>query len=642
MSAGSLAAQHETSAAVQLYREGELALLKQDYEQAAHHFRQALRQKKDFAAASRLLGQARELQGRYVDAAEAYRRTLELDSLFSRTLYFQLGELYYKMNRPELALHYLGEYERLQAYPAEHFGLRGDHEQVQELLFRDRLPATRRAAEIAIDSARYINITRIHNLGPSINSPEDEYFPFLTNDQRWLYFTRQYPDGDEDLYFSHRPREEWRNAAALQDANSRAPEGMSTLVRDGRTVYYTACGRAESGGPCDLWIGEIEDRRLQGMKRLEGGINSSYWDSQAAVSCGGDRLFFASNRPGGLGGTDIWVSERRPDGTWREPVNLGAPVNSPGDEEAPFISNDGQTLYFSSTGHDGLGEQDIFMSWWDKRFNRWSTPINLGPPVNSPHRELGFFLSADGRTGYFASDRPGGEGKMDIYTFSLSEKLHGRPITFVEGFLLDSVLREPVAGTLQLNDSLRLTTTESGRFFLCTDAGEDLLLAARAGDYLPYRRQIDIPEWDNTSFYRLDILLQPEMSFLAELEGKTATAAPPEEEKVENSLLEHSVYFDFDKADISSLQQQMLDEFLAGLDHLRIDHVEIVGYTDDIGNNSYNLRLSEERAKEVAVFILKQRIPVQEVHIAGEGSVIADGRKSANRRVDIRIALRKE
>ncbi|MBK7872164.1 MAG: PD40 domain-containing protein [Saprospiraceae bacterium] len=147
-----------------------------------------------------------------------------------------------------------------------------------------------------------------------------------------------------------------------------------------------------------------------------------------AVSCDGSTLYFTSDREGGLGGTDIWVSKRNLDGNWSEPENLKFPINTPSYEESPFITNDGQTLYFSSDGHLGLGDQDIFMSRIDNEGN-WSTPINLGPPVNSAHRELCFILAADGRTGYFASDRPEGFGGLDIYRVSLSSELYSEAIT---------------------------------------------------------------------------------------------------------------------------------------------------------------------------------------------------------------------
>ncbi len=624
--------------AVEIYRQGEAALLKKDYPQAARHFERVLALQPNMAAAARLLGQTRELQGRYVEAADAYRKVVEVDSTFSRTLYFQLGDVYYKMGRIDLALYYFNRFEQLLSRPDSLFGLRGELEMAQELIFRDRLESSIRACEISKDSLKFINITQIHNLGRQVNSDLDDYFPFLNNAQDRIFFTRLKKNGDEDLFISQKQGGQWRPAERMRNFNTTAPEGMSTLVRNGRRIIYTACKRDTlNGGPCDLWEALVEGTEIRDSRLLEGPVNSASWESQAAISCDGRQLFFASTRPGGLGGSDIWMTQQAPDGRWLPPVNLGAPVNTPADEEAPFISNDGYTLYFSSTGHMGLGEQDIFMSWWDKRLDRWSVPINMGPPVNGPHRELGFYLSADGRTGYFASNRPGGEGGMDIYYFELSEKLHGEPITFIEGVVLDSVLRTPIPAGVLLNDEHTLRTDDKGRFFLCAGADQVIDLRVASADHRPYRQAYPVPNWDNRSFYTLELLLQPSQSFLADLENQPQAMEAPKREK--ESLLDHSIYFGFDEVDLVPRELERLDGLVRQLAGRRFKNVEIIGYADDIGGDTYNLRLSEERAKSVAIYLYQNGIRTEQIHIKGEGSIRNDKPAAANRRVDIRIVV---
>ncbi|MBK8653061.1 MAG: PD40 domain-containing protein [Haliscomenobacter sp.] len=246
--------------------------------------------------------------------------------------------------------------------------------------------------------------------------------------------------------------------------NSAFNEGMSTLVRNGRHMYFTACNRPEVRGPCDIWEADLEKEEIKRVAALEGNPNTDQWESQAAISCDGSTLFFASNRPEGQGGTDIWTSNKLPGGEWSNPVNLGPQINTPLDEEAPFISNDGTALYFSSTGHLGIGDQDIFVSFKDQHGN-WTTPMNLGPKINTPHRELGFYLSADGKTGYFASDRPGGGG-MDIYRVELYEELYSQPITYTEFQVRNSRTGEPIATRVAFGDDRQpLHTDSSGRFF---------------------------------------------------------------------------------------------------------------------------------------------------------------------------------
>ena len=624
------------------FQDGQAAVLAKDYRGAIRHFEKALRQQENLLVARRLIGQCHTLLGEYPEAANQYNQVLKTDSLFSRLIYFELGDTYYKMGEPEIALRFFKQFEALQEEPIERFGLHGVEEFAEELLQFDRLQNNIRACQMSIDSVKFINVTEIINLGPGINSRHDDYFPFLTNDQTQLYYTRQQADGDEDLLHSVNRGGNWRNGVPLRDFNSEAPEGMSTLVRNGRQLFFTACLRDSVEGPCDIWEAILEDGNVQSVSALGAPLNSVYWESQAAVSCDGTKLFFASNRPGGLGGTDIYMTERLPNGMWGLPVNLGVPLNTPGDEEAPFISNDGKTLYFSSTGHLGLGEQDIFMSWWDERQDRWSVPINLGPPVNSPHRELGFYLSADGKTGFFASNRPEGEGGMDIYRFELSEQLFGEPITFLEGLVKDSVLLTPITTKVDINGRAPLTTDAEGRFFLCVGAEETLDFEVLATDYRPYHNQFFIPPWDNKDFYTIDLLLKPQLSFLAELEQETAMVEPTARAIPEEFTLEHHILFGFDSADLNQGEVESLEALVENLQSKKVLKVEIVGYSDDIGTQSYNLQLSEQRAKKVAVFLLTRDISVDDIHIEGKGTIVNDKSRAYNRRVDIKITIREE
>lgn len=621
------------------FQDGQTNLLAKDYRAAIRHFGKALQVQPTLTVARRLIGQCHVLLGEYPEAANQYLQVIKSDSLYSRLIYYDLGDVYYKMNEPGLALTYFEAFDRMQDYPADMFGLHGVEEMADELLHIDRLPNIIRACQLTVDSVKFINITEILNLGSGINSKQDDYFPFLTNDQQQIYFTRQGDTRDEDLYYSQLKGRQWREATKIKDFNTTAPEGMSTLVRNGRQLFFTACLRDSVDGPCDIWEATVQGEIITDVTPLGIPLNTAHWESQATVSCDGSRLFFASNRPGGVGGTDIYMTERQPDGSWGLPINLGEPLNTPGDEEAPFISNDGQTLYFSSTGHLGLGEQDVFMSWWDTRLDRWSVPINLGPPVNGPHRELGFYLSADGRSGMFASDRPGGYGGMDIYRFQLSEQLYGEPITFVEGTVRDSVLRTGVFTVVTMNGTTMFPTDEQGRFFICAGADETLDFRVSADEYLPYHNAFLIPNWDNRAFYTLDLLLRPEFSFLEELEAEPDPTTRTRRDQPKELVVEHTLYFDFDSGTINETEVQRLEALVASLQQLKVLKVEIIGYADDIGKATYNLQLSEDRAKNTAVFLLTRNVPVNDIHIEGKGSVVNDKERSQNRRVDIRITV---
>lgn len=620
----------------EVFKEGEAALLAKDYKLAERHFERAIDIRPKWAAPVRLLAITHELQGNYTEAIEAFLQVIKIDSMYSRSMYFQLAEVYYKIGRPELALEYYEQFERMQDFPLNSFGLRGELEQVDELVLLDRLTNRKRACQLLLDSVKLINITEIKNLGSKINSPLDDYFPFLNNQQDQILFTRHEKSGDEDLFFSVWAGDHWRAPERVRNFNSKQPEGMSTLVRDGRTIFFTACGRdTVDGGPCDLWQARIEDNSVSEVKIVAGQVNSNGWESQSAISCDGRKLFFASNRPGGVGGSDIWMSRLLADGTWSKPENLGIPLNTPGDEEAPFISNDGKTLYFSSTGHPGMGDQDIFMSWWDERVERWSSPINMAPPVNSPHRELGFFLSADGRTGYFASDRPGGEGNMDIYTFKLSEQLYGEPVTFIDGVVLDSLLETPVPGLLMLNNEFPVRTDQEGRFFLCAPAQSSIQLAAQIPDYRPYDQEFSIPLWPNSDPFEVKVLLESEFGFIASLE-KEETTVKSELRKPERQLV-HKIYFEYNRDDLQEHEMFRLDQLLKKVSDRKIKRWEIIGWADTVGSNEYNLPLSESRAKNVAYYLVQRNIPLDRLSVKGLGTEQSTKGEERKRRVDIKI-----
>jgi len=617
------------------FRDAEAALLNHDYKKAIRLFEKTLKTHPDLAAAHRGLAVSYQLLYDYEEAAHHYEKVIELDSMFSRTVYFEAGEAQFKIGNYDRALELLEEFYYLQDFEPQSFGYYGDKEAEIETKYLDQLDPLLQACHMSLDSAKFQGIEEIINLGNRINTSSDEYFPCLTNDQQLMFYTRRRnKQADEDLYYStYDERNGWSRGNALGPFNTGRNEGMSTLVRNNRTMFFTACGREGVLGTCDIWEAEIEDLKIKGMGALEGYSNSGKWESQAAVSCDGSLLFFASNREGGLGGTDLWYSRRSADG-WSDPINLGPKINTKMDEESPFITNDGKTLYFASTGHPGRGEQDIFVSWLDRDDN-WTVPINLGPPVNTAYRELGFFLSADGRTGYFASNRPGGEGGMDIYKFQLSKELYSDPITFVEGQVRDSLLDEPIVTTVYIEGREPMRTDEKGRFFLCMPADDSLLVRITEQNYHPLERNYRIPVWDNREFFTLDLRLEPIRSFASRAVDTTTIVEKPRE-KVETQHTTALFFeFDSDRLDLNGTNQ--LDDFMQALVEMEIVRVEIVGFADNIGADDYNLRLSEERAKNIALFMRDYGIIVHKIYLEGRGEINDEQPKSRNRRVEVRV-----
>lgn len=628
-----------------LFREGEGHLLNRKYEQAARAFEKALDLQPGLIAAHRAAGYCHEFMKSYDKALDHFLQVVEADSMFSRIIYYQIADAYFKLGQPDQALQYFNRFNELQARSLADFGFQSDKEGSMEAAFLKKLPANIQACQVSMDSLKFLNITEVRNLGPRVNTAHDDYYPFLTNDQKILYYThrRRNPDGDENLFVSLNQGGSWGPGAQLKGINTEKDEGMSTLIRDGRRLYFATCGRESVLGPCDIWEAVVNGAEVIETRTVPGLLNSENWESQAAVNCDGTVMYFSSNRSGGLGGTDIWRSERKPDGTWASPVNLGSKINTPEDEEAPFISNDGKTLYFSSEGHLGLGEQDIFMSWLDVRTGQWGASVNLGPPVNSPFRELGLYLTADGKTGYFASDRPNGFGQLDIYNFDLSDKLFGDPITYVEGFVRDSILLTGILSNVAIGGKPAFKTGPDGRFFLCVPADETLDFGITQKGFFPYHNQFVVPEWNNKTFYTIELLLKPTLTFIGDPNPpvvKDTADVVTAKGKATTTEYNHVAFFQFDDYKLIPSETDKLDEFLKNLKNKTVVKAEIIGFADDIGTDVYNLRISEERAKEVALALVRNQIVIDQIYLQGRGEVKNDDAKARNRRVEIRIVVR--
>lgn len=624
---------------ISLTQAGEGLLLARDYRKALKNYEKALSFAPDFAAAKRGKAAALQLLGRYSEAAAMFDDLLKNDPYFSRVIYYEYGDLLYKSGDYSKALVYFKEFEQITRTPEEEFAYRDAMERQVEEGYAAKVGNNIRACTIATDSVKYQNIRSVENLGEEINTIADEYFPFLTNDQNFLFYTtRENEFSDENLFLSERENSTFgRGSSVSGKINSTGNEGMSTLVRDGRKIYFTACDRRQVLGTCDIWSARLKDFTLSKAEPLKGYANSGKWESQASVSCDGTIIYFASNRPGGFGGTDIWLSRQLPDGRWGKPENLGPNVNTEGDEEAPFITNDGEVLYFSSNGHLGLGEQDIFMTRRNDN-GWWSKPVNLGTPVNSSYRELGFFLTADGKTGYFSSDRESGFGGMDIYSFDLPEQLTSFPMTYLEGVVTDSLYNLPVPTKLYFNDRLPIHTDERGRFFRCVPADEKWDFTINQTGFEPYRKSTVIPRHDNKEFYELNIKLQPEERLLN-------LSEEAREEELKSVELNKKIFFGVDLYGIGLEHRKELDIFLQKCLDGRsiIKQIDIVGFADASGGDAYNMMLSEKRARSVAIYLQSRGIRVDRIYLGAEGEQHNNDPGWQNRRVELRVkVLRKE
>jgi outer membrane protein OmpA-like peptidoglycan-associated protein/tetratricopeptide (TPR) repeat protein len=611
--------------ATTLYNQGERELLNGKVEKAISYFEKAIALNSNQAAYHRGLGTSYQLNNDFKKALEEFKTVLSLNPNFSRALYFEIAKLNFKVMNFEEALNGFRYYETLTNLSKDVFGINGEKEVEIEKRYIENIQKWISACKLAIDQNKYSEISTIQNLGEKINSVADEYFPFLTNDQNLLFFThRSTAISDENLYYAQRSTHQWGDRLLVKGQfNTDANEGMSTFTRDGCQMFFTACNRKDVLGNCDIQVAYIDSTTVNSVDKLKGYSNSEYWESQASISCDGRVMFFASNRFGGFGGTDIWYSLRQGDDSWSDAINAGKNINTELDEEAPFITDDGETLYFSSTGHVGFGEQDLFFSRLSKD-GVWGEVSNLGKPINTKYRELGFFLSAGGENGYFSSNRPGGFGGMDIYTFELPDHLYYKPITYIQGVIKDSLTRKIITNPKILEGKTTIPYDSLDGFFLCFPSNEKLSLEIFCHGYNDKKYSITIPEWENKENYSLEIFLVPDEK------------SPKLEKEKINTFIE-DLYFEFDSSELSLQNKNSLSKLLEKTKAQSIHKISIKGFTDQKGNHKYNQELSERRAQAVADVLSSKGLIIYSIEVQGLGEVNSDLIDSSKRRVEITI-----
>lgn len=280
---------------------------------------------------------------------------------------------------------------------------------------------------------------KVKNLGTAVNSKLSEYFPSVSYADTMLIMTRRINNGqNEDFFVAVREGRSWKSAVPLSGKiNTVFNEGGQKISSDGNLMVFTGCNYPEGTGSCDLYYALSNNGTWGERMHFETPINTEYWESAPCLSADKKTLYFSSNRPGGFGGMDIYKSNLKQNGHWTEPENLGAAINTSGDEMFPFIHFDQSSLYFTSNGWKSLGGSDLFVS--RKIGNSFTPPINLGFPINTIDNESGMVVSANGREAYFSSDRFGGEGEMDIYSFELPIEVQAFPVKQSEKIVLHNI-----------------------------------------------------------------------------------------------------------------------------------------------------------------------------------------------------------
>ncbi|MFA6924879.1 MAG: OmpA family protein [Bacteroidales bacterium] len=576
-------------------------------------------------------------------------KTLKLDSGIISDIYFLLGQAYQYKMKWDSAITIYNKYLR-KALPLE-------------------LAANKKEAEKRIEECKYGKELTEHstkifidNLSKDINSQYDDYGVVINADESALMFTSRRANCTggkidpklnvyyEDIFICKNGNGKW-----LKPENPGEP--LNTEFHDA-TVGLSVDGQKLLIYKSDN-DGDIFECKLTGDKWgqpyiLNDNINTKYHESSASLSYDGKTLYFVSDKPGGYGGRDIYMSKLNDKGIWGEAVILGPTINTAYDEESVFIHPDGKTLYFSSKGHKTMGDYDIFYSVYENGL--WSEPVNLGYPINSPYDDVFFVLSASAQHGYFASNRENGFGDMDLYkmtyfkeknlankseengsdssklaseySFELKNKLY-----LIKGEVLDETTKQPIPATIEVVDNEKNeviasfeANSQTGKYLVSLPSGKNYGMAIKADNYLIESENFNIPsDADYTEVMKHFTMKKVEV-------GK--------------KVVLNNIFFDFDMSILKKESISELERIIEFLNKMPKVKIEISGHADNVGSDGYNQRLSEERAKAVVEYLEKRGINKDRLSFIGYGrkqpqasNDTEEGRK-LNRRTEFKVTAK--
>lgn len=484
----------------------------------------------------------------------------------------------------------------------------------------------------------------VENLGDVLNSPYPEYVPVISEDESILLFTSRRPNttgGEkdidqeyfEDIYISEKKDGKWTPPKNMpRPINGDSHDACIALSPDGKTlfVYKTGSGKSKMG---DIYYSKRNaDDTWSDPKSMGDRINTKYREPSISITHDGNTVYFSSDRPGGFGGLDIYKSTKNDQGEWSEPINLGPTINTPYDEDAPFIHNE-TMLYFSSQGHSSMGGYDVFVSEFNGK--EWTKPQNLGSPINTADDDIYFVVSADNKRGYFSSGRAGGLGDKDLYMIYTPERnydfvqLRHTPqkpttqvkidtniqsqnktyITILKGEIREATTKKKLEADISLvnladnylEEELK-SDAQTGQYKSIVPADKHYLISVDKEGYLFHSEEIQIPPQPKDQ--NQEIVVDIELVKLQK-----------------GAKINLKVFYDFDKDFLRPESITELERLLKFLQKYPKMKVEISGHTDAVGTEAKNQGLSERRAKSVVRYLIERGIDPKRLVAKGYGEL---------------------
>ncbi|ANQ50898.1 OmpA family protein [Flammeovirga sp. MY04] len=468
-----------------------------------------------------------------------------------------------------------------------------------------------KSMELMDDSLEMI----IVNLGPNINSEYQDFAPVLSADEKTLIFTSRRPDskgGDidpidglyyEDVYIAHHDEEGvWQKAKNIgTTVNTKGHDAAVGISPSGNSLFLYRNTGSHSG---DLYLSQWNGKDWSRPLELSKDINSDNWETHASLTADGKSLYFTSNRSqkDAHGGKDIYVIHKEEDGSWGKAENLGPVINTEYDEESPFIHPSGKVLYFSSKGHNGMGGYDIYSSEWNESTKAWSTPKNIGYPINTAGDDVFYSISSDGQRGYFSSIREDSYGGQDIYMAIV-------PSETVQSIALVGEVRDATSNNLveaglsvvenDVKEEIITASAEGGKYLFYLEPDHNYGFRVLQSGYLFHSKNINIKEIDQ--YLEINDIV------------KLKRIAPQEREELNN------IFFD-DQLNITEQSEAELNDlanFIKNVEEYKIGiHVhEALSDKDSASVMEY----TQDKADKIAKELISRGVDVDKLEVEGFG-----------------------
>lgn len=527
------------------------------------------------------------------EMALAYEALIRFCPDASADAYLRLAEYYFKNKQFQAAIRLADEYLSFGSTKTEN---------------------TAEANSIKIKSKLMMNPVDFNPVPlKGVSTTDPEYLAIISPDNEQCYFTRKFVEEQkgavtmsyvEKFMFAEKVNDSFEKGQPMPfpfNKSTSGNEGAASINIENKTLYFTI----NKSGNFDIYTSEFINGKWTEPQNLGTGINDpKYWDSQPCIGPTNKTLYFTSNRGNANNTTDIYVINKLTDNSWSKPTKLPASINTDGSEKSPFMHSDNRTFYFSSDKLPGMGGFDIFMCKL-KSDGTWSEPVNIGYPINTEADESGFFVSTDGKKGYFASNNLKGNGGYDIYEFDLSEKIKPEKVLFLKGEI-EGDKSELINAKIELKNVKTKETVEvkvdsiTGKYASVVAFDDDYILTVKK-EGLAYNSQY--------------------------LSKKDSTLNKPKKVNIAVAKIEvnkpyqlNDILFSTNSSELNQQDKDIIEDFAEYLKLNTSLKVSIEGHTDNAGNPTENQKLSEERANAVLNYLVEQGIEKSKLVSKGFGS----------------------